>query len=493
METGISERFDVSKTGPIPFAQGQASGLSELSGAPPLVKNFIPEAPNSLRVRPGIEAWSDFPAVVPNASPVIGIFPWRQYVLYVCEDRTIWAWLSHGLVQALSSADPLTKLDGGGRPIWTYDADRVTVTGGGAPQQWQGIGLSSRLSPGAILPSGSPLAVTHIAYAAQRFISNANDNSGFLVWTPPGPGGHTTWPVVGPYFAEAEAAPDPTVALWATVNEVFAFGTQTTQVYVPDPSIAFSVASSIQVGVSAVYSIIETEEGAFGWFDNNRRFVFSNGRSVDVLSSPGMAATAKQLGVVSDCWGSNVMIESWDLLLWIFPTEKRGFYYDRVTKKWGEVDSYDENGVSTGFMPRCHVYWEAQNLHLVGLENGRIAVLSMNAMRDDGMPIIATSRTGFIDRGTFSYKLSERVQLQLKRGSTSPGDLAPIVEYRYRDDFGPFQPAIRRSLGDAGDYSTVVEEFSLGMYRNREHEVRFTDAGEFILTGATETFSMGDS
>jgi hypothetical protein len=484
----------MSKTGIIPFSGGQASGLQELSGASPLVLNFLPDAGEALRVRPGIEDWDDFPTEIPNASPVIGMFPWRQYIIYVCEDRTIWAWLASGLVQALSDTDPLTQLDGDRPPVWTFDSDRVAVTGGGAPQQWQGSGLSERLAPAALLPSGSPLALTHIAYSAQAFIGNANDNSGFIVWSEPGPGGHTVWPIVGPFFIPAATSPDPVLAVHATANEVFAFGSATTQVYVPDPNIAFSPGASLATGLSeAVYSVVETEDGAFGWLDNNRRFVYSDGRQLDAISSPGITATAKALQVIDDCWSANMMIEAWDLLFWSFPTEKRSFYYDRVTKKWGEWDSTDERGVSTGFLPRCYLFWPEQNLHLVGLQDGRIGVLSMQALRDDGNQIIALSRTGFNSRGTLSFKTGERVQLQLKRGFTAPGTTVPVVEYRYRDDFGPWSQAQRRSLGEGGDYATVVNIWSQGMYRSREHEVRFTDAGEFVLAGAIETYSIGDS
>lgn len=483
----------MSQTQPIPFQAGQASGLSELSGAQPVLRNFIPDAAGTLRVRPGIEAWSDFPEVIPNASSVIGMFIWRQYLLYVCADRTIWAWIASGLVVPLSDATAATKLDGSGKPIWTYDSTRVVVTGGGAPQQWQGVGLSSRLAPGAVLPSGSPLALTHIAYSAQRFIGNANDNSGYLVWTPPGPGNHTSWPIVGPYFAEAEASPDPTLATWANSNETFAFGANTTQVYVPDPSIAFSVAATINSGLGAQYSVIPLKEGAFAWLDDNRRLVVSAGREVQVISSPQMARDISSFDTVSDCWGANIIMGEFDLMAWFFPTEKRGIYYDRVTKKFGELDSNDANGNSIGFIATSYVYWNDRNMHFVGLSDGRIAVLSEGARRDVGTQIQAVARTGFIDRGTFSRKVSEYVYIQIKRGATQPGDAAPLIEYRYRDDFGAFQSAIRRTLGEAGEYAPVIDAWSLGVYRQREHEIRFSDAGDFVLAGATETFSLGDS
>ncbi|RPJ19492.1 MAG: hypothetical protein EHM35_20590, partial [Planctomycetaceae bacterium] len=363
---------------PILFSQGQSSGLSDLSGASPAQVNVLPDALGALHCRPGIGAWGEFGAAPVN-SPVIGVYPWRQWLLFVTEDRSIWAWQAPGSILDLGFS-----LGGTGRPIWAYDQTRVVVTGGGAPVQWQGVGPATELAPGAVLPSGAPLALTHIAYLAQRFVGNANDNSGLLVWTPPGPGSHTSWPIVGPYFAEAEASPDPVVALYANANEFYAFGTETTQVYVPDPSLAFAVAASEQVGCSAAYSVINTDED-FAWLDNDYRLIQSNGRGFKVLSSPGMAKDISNLAVVSDCWGARIKFQTWDLLVWSFPTEKRSIYFDRETQKWGEFRSTNANGEWIGWLPTSYFFWSERKLHLVGLSDGTIGELTMEATTDKGL------------------------------------------------------------------------------------------------------------
>lgn len=473
---------------PIPFAQGQMSGLDPLSGAGRLLLNFLPDAGGALYQRPGIQDFDDFPNdSIPNASPVIGMFEWRGYVLYVCEDRTIWALIAPGLVQALSDATAATQLDGTGLPVWTYDQARVVVTGGGAPQKWEGVGLSSRLAPGQTDPSGAPLALTHIAYSAQRFIGNVNSNAGYLQWTAPGQGNHATWPIVGPYYSEAEAAPDPVVAVWATTNEVFAFGTETTQVYSPDPAIGFTVSASIEVGAAAAYSVIKTEDGNFYWLDNNRRFVASNGRAVEVISTPYIAKTVKNLSDISDCWGANMMVGGWDLIVWVFHVERRAFYYDKVTKKWGEFDSLDSNGDSQSWIARSYFYWKERNVHLVGLSDGRIAELTFDAATDDGDTILAISETGFQDRGSLNEKLCEVLRLQLRRGSTDPSETAPTVRVRYRNDLGAWKPALTFSIG-AGQYQPVVGKRSLGKYRQRQWRLEWSGGNAFVLAGATEDF-----
>lgn len=475
---------------PIPFSDGLASGLDELSGmGESMFVNFLPDVTGALRVRPGIRAWSDFPAA-PDASPVIGIYPWRTYLIYVTADRRIWAWLASGLVQALSNpADLTTVLDGSLPPVFTFDQQRVAIAGGGAPQQWQGSGFSSRLAPSGQMPDGSPLAFTHIDYIAQRFVGNNNNASGYFQWTDPGVGNHTTWPIVGAYFAEAEASPDPNFAISAnSANELFIFGATTTQVFIPDPVTAFSAAVTVQVGCGAAYSVISTE-GPFAMLDDRHRFVLTDGRQVNPISTPQISNDIMQAGfVVSDCRGYRIHIGMWDLLLWVFPTMKRGFCYDRTTKKWvGEFRSIDQDGEWQAWTPTTYVYWAAQNMHLVGMPDGTIAELTLQANDDLGTTIKAVSRVSFQNRGTFVRKLCQRARLQF-RGPMPPAT-NQLVELRYRDDLGNFKPVVQWSPGT----QPVAEKWGLGMYRQRQWELEWSGGGQFVLTGATESLEMGDN
>lgn len=474
---------------PIPFSEGQASGLSELSGASPAQINVLEDALGALHVRPGIRAWSGF-GTAPVNSPVIGMFPWRSWILFVTEDRSLWAWEAPGSILDLSYS-----LGGTGRPVWAYDSTRVVVTGGGAPAQWQGVGAATTLAPGATMPDGSPLALTHIGYLAQRFLGNDNNNTGTFQWTPPGPGNHTSWPVVGPYYAEAEASPDPLVALYCNANEAYLFGTETTQVYVPDPAQAFAVAASQAVGCSAAYSVINTDT-QFAWLDNDKRLIESGGRDFTVLSSPGMAKDIANLAVISDCWGARIKFQTWDLLVWTFPTEKRSIRFDRVTKKWGEFRSTDANGEWVGWLPTSYLYTgtfaAAKNMHLVGLSDGTIGELTMEATTDNGMALRGLSRTGFVDAGTFNRKTCQRVDFQFRRDQavgTTPAD--PRVEYRYRDSLGTWSQADSLALG--GSYQPVVTKWGKGQFRQRQHEISFTNASDFVLAGATMTLDPVES
>jgi hypothetical protein len=340
-------------------------------------------------------------------------------------------------------------------------------------------------------PSGAPLALTAIAYLAQRFIGSLNNNSGVLQWSKPGPGDHDEWPIVGPYYTEAEAAPDPLLALYANANEAYTFGTETTQVYVPDPSVGFAVGASTQVGCLEPFSVINTDTD-FAWLDNDHRFTQSNGREFKVLSSPGMAKDIANLAVTSDCWGARIKFEGFDLLCWSFPTEKRTIYTDRVTQKWGEFRSTNANGEWIAWMPSCYYFSPARNVHLVGLSDGSIGELTMEASTDMGNTLRGFSRTGFADNGTFNRKHCQRVQLQLRRDQAIGTETTDArVEYRYRDNLGGWSASTAFPLG--GSYEPVVDRWSQGVFRQRQHEISFTNANDFVLAGATMTLETLES
>lgn len=472
------------KQSDLAFCEGQSS-LEELSGAQPIQWNLLKDPGGAVMQRPGIRAWGWFPAVIPNASPVIGKFAWRTFLIYVCEDRSIWAVYGPGDVRALSDATSATRLDGALRPVFAYDYQRVVITGGGSPQKWEGAGLSARLG-------GSPPTSTHIGYADQRLVVSVYDNTGVIQWTPPGVGNHETWTVAGVGaggFAEAEAAPDPVQALHVTTNEVAVFGTQTMQIFVPDPATDFSVAATLAIGCGARYSVIDVD-GTFAWLDERHRFVTGNGRDFDAISSPLMAKSLAALATVSDCWGFRARIGSFDLLAWVFPTEERTIVYDRAQKKFSEWKGWTGREFSA-FSAQSYYYWAEQNVHLVGLEDGRIGEMTFESHQDMDASIKGISRTGFIDDGAMVDKLCQRVQLTMKRGATLPGATAPTVELRYRDTLGAFKPAINYSLG-AAEYTPTIEQWSLGMYADRQWELTFQDNAEFVLTTARALVEMGD-
>jgi hypothetical protein len=182
----------------------------------------------------------------------------------------------------------------------------------------------------------------------------------------------------------------------------------------------------------------------------------------------------------------------WDLLVWSFPTEKTAIYYDRITQKWGEFRSTNTNGEWVAWAPQCYLYWAERNVHLIGLADGSIGELTMSATTDMGKTIRGVSRTGFLDGGTFNRKKCDRVDFQLRRDAAvgiTPTDAR--MQYRYRDDLGAWSIADEIPLG--GSYQPVVTKWSKGVFRQRQHEISFTNASNFVMTGASMTTTAMES
>src|SRR6478609_2429575 len=178
---------------PINFTSGQQSDSEPLGGATPLVVNLFVDQTGSMRTRPGISAWDGFPTTIPNASPVVAMAVFNGQLVYACDDRTVWVVQAPGTVQALSDGTAATRIDGATRPVPVVTKNRVIFAGGGQPQKWEGVGLSSRLlglNTSPPLPSApSPPNTTHLVSVATHLIgidrAIAGEAAGRYYWSNP--------------------------------------------------------------------------------------------------------------------------------------------------------------------------------------------------------------------------------------------------------------------------------------------------------------------
>ena len=474
---------------PIPFSTGQASGLEQLGGAPPLVVNLLPDATGTVRTRPGVAAWTDWladdGAIVPASSAVIGIFPWgADKLVYVTEDRAIYCWTGPGSIISLSTSDVLTQLDGVARPTFTYDHAGCYLAGGGALQTWDGVSATSQRLTG-VLPG---VQYTHIAAMALRLFASQNGTSGMTDFT--NVNDPTSW-ATGNEF-EAEARPDPVVAVHDNTNELFAFGTRTTQAYAPDPTTKIAVSRTMSVGCGAPYSVIPMDT-AFAWLDDRRRFIISDTRQIEPISTPAMDGVIAGLTTTSDCWGFRAKLASYDLLVWLFPTEKRGFCYEAGTKTWMDWRTWSGGAWAAPYIT-AHAYWPEKNLHLVGNATGQIGLLSLDVTTEGNDLLTIEGITGFSNRDTPLRKQNLRVTGIVKRGIGA--DLSPTVpaapefQLSWRDDLGAFCQPLRRSLGVVGDNSATVEYRNLGIYETRQWRVTATCPYPLVISQLLETLEV---
>lgn len=481
----------------LPFTEGQGSGLEELAGAPPIMINSLTDIAGTRRARPGISAWADFPAVVPDASPVDGMAAWGDNLIYVTRDRRLWA-VNHG-VTALSDATVATQLDGSSRPQFVPLRLKMVVVGGGHPQEWFGTGLSELL--GYPIPGFTPPQMSAITSIGARLVSSYPDASGVIRWSGlseyPSVNiggtlyiGHEVWDALN--FLEAEAKPDRLVAIADNTNELFAFGAESLQVYSPDPVTAFAPGRTMNLGLLAPYSLIKMDD-MFAFLDRERRFVLTDGRTFSDESSvisKTIESVLRGLGTVEDCWGFRLRSDRWDAAVWMFPTEGKGFIWDRRGKDWSEWRGWLPAGGYAAPTITSAFHWPERNLFLVGLSNGQIGKLDQMATTDLGATIKVELVTGFVDHGSDNWKQNICTNFVFKRGQTPQGGTPPIVDISWRDDLGPWVKPSQLSLGLAGDYDPVLPLRSTGVYRRRQWKVEYTAAGEFAFLGAREEFRL---
>lgn len=455
--------------------------MDELAGGLPAQFNVLTDAAGSIRVRPGIAAYDGFPAVPPTTSPVVQVGAWGIYLIYVTEDRRIWA-LSAGVVTALSDATVTTQLDGGLRPVIVATRTRVVIAGGGKPQKWEGVGLSSRLG-------GSPPALSHITTIAQRLVGNASDTSGLIYWSGIGDTGAETW-LTGLNFREAETKQDRCTGLYVNSNELVALGPETVQMLSPDPSEVFTNARTIDIGWGPSHSYIPMDEMFMG-MDSRRRIVLSTGRAFQVVSSPsiGEQLSVNSIPDASDCFGLRYQFGNYDLAIFRYPTDGRTFVYDAASKRWSQWAGYDvARGGLGGMEITSSFFWADQQVTLVGLSDGTIAKLDHDVSTDLGEPIVVQMTSTFETRGTARLKKCDHVRLMFKRGIDAVGG-TNVLEYSYRDDGGAFCEPFRLSIGDPSDVQPVVSIDSLGTYRVRQHRI-VVNSVAFRFAGMEEDFGI---
>jgi hypothetical protein len=473
----------------IPFNVGQQSSVSPLAGGAPLCSNVIIDAGGSIRRRPGISAWSVFPSSLATGSAVIGMTYWREYLVWVTADRRIHAITPGGSVTELSDpTDSWTMLAGGNRPSFVRGRDMLVIAGGGDIQKWRGGGLSERLqgiSPvyPPIAPIQPPSAV-HICGISQRLIALRPGLNEQIWWSAPIEDYENWDPVYGASSQQAMARPDPIVAMADNTNELFAFGTETLQVFIPSTFeiegeiVDFSSNRTMNIGTLARDSIVPVDD-MFAMFDRMRRVILTDGRTLKVFSDD-IATELANLAVVEDCWGFRLRYGRWDAVVYMFPTAGKGFIYDLKGGKWAEWREW--NIGPTPVSITAALRWEEQDLFLVGMADGTIARIDPQAQSDLGKELRVEVVTPFVAHEGAVQKHCKAVVAQFAKSPTASGR----VRISLRDDMGAWHVQEDVEIGEDMDPSVIMR--SLGVYRQRQWKIEYTGSNDFVLASMTEHY-----
>ncbi len=474
----------------IVFGPLQESSYDELGGSSPLAINVIIDKNGVVYKRPGISTYDVAPSTVIDSSGIKGLYTTNDSQLFAVGstnlNRKIYK-ISGGSSTDLSQV-PNTTLIGTGRPTFTETEVFLIIAGGSDIQK---VTLSGNVSSRLL---GDPPQATHVAANSSRILANdatidktkvrfSGISQGTLDTS-----GHENWSVGtasdGGFFT-AEARPDNVVAIYENTNEIFVWGTDNFQVFVPDSSTIFAPAATREFGTIAPYSIIKKDQDFF-WLDQHRRFVYSDGRTFKNLEKP-IKKKLDSLSSVSDCFGYRVLIGHIDCFVWTFPTAGVTFCY-QIDGGWSEWHGWDIN--QSNFKPfqvLSHHLRRDGGVNVVGTLDGHIGKISQDSYDDLGELIVSRVDSGFISHGTSNRKHCKKISITARRGENSS---VPLGRLQWRDDTGVFGNDLFVDFGSTGDYETTKEFYSLGYYRNRQWRWVFSDSVNQSLIRVTEEFSV---
>lgn len=475
----------------ISFGPNQEGSYDELGGASPRAINVVIDPKGVVSKRPGIAAYDSAPSGVVDADGITGLYADNTGQLFAIGGtpgaRHIYK-LANGNAVDLSVA-PNSTLRGTLRPTFAETELYLVMAGGSDIQK---LHLQTLVS--TQLAGGPPIA-SHVVANSSRLAANdlivdktkvrfsgvfqgTVDVSGMEQWT------NTGLTDDGGFFT-AEARPDPVVAVHENTNEVFVWGKDNVQIFVPDASSIFAPAATRESGTLAPYSIIKQGQDFF-WLDQHRRIVYSDGRSFQNLEGP-IKRQLDELSTPSDCFGYRVFVGHIDCLVWTFPTDGRTFVY-QVGGGWSEWFGWDDEASNfKRFIANAHYLRRDGGLNVVGLTDGRVGQFSLSSFSDRGERIVAYVESGFINHDTDRLKRCKCIRFAIRRGSSSSASLGRI---EYRDDTGPWNQPIFIDTGVTGDNHVMREIRSLGTYRRRQWRFVFSDTSNLSLLKVTEDFEV---
>lgn len=478
---------------PIQFVPEQAPGFADIAGAAPVAMNVVVDGVGAVHRRPGVTTTALAASSVTIDSGVAGLFVAGDGdVIAVGQtglnaQRDIYR-VTSGSALKIGAGAPPYGLRGLLRPTFAETEMLILIAGGDGIQKIEKVGFASgRLA-------GSPPSATHVIVQSNRLLANdvAVDRTkvrysdvalGTFTYQ-----GHELWStgIGGAGYFTAEARPDNVQALAENTNEVFVFGTGTTQCFQPDPSLVFAPTSTIEVGLGAPYSVVKIDQ-KFLFMDQLRRFVVTDGRSFQVISQP-VQRVLDEMATTSDCFGYRVTTGFIDTVVWTFPSDGRTFAFSKG--QWSQWSGLSTSNGWAQFPVTAAATTPDTGKCLVGLSTGRIGELSQNANTDLGNPIVASVTTGYESRGTDSKKHCKAVRLALRRGLETTN---PKALLSWRDRPGEWQQTVPVDIGASGDTEIVVTLRSLGTYRRRQWKFEFGGPETFVLASATEEFEVLDT
>lgn len=280
--------------------------------------------------------------------------------------------------------------------------------------------------------------------------------------------------------AQAEARPDPIIALKVFNREAWVFGRDTTEVFVNTGALrgTFQRAAStvMNVGCAGRFAVALGSDGLF-WLGGDGRFYAAQGYNPTAISTQPIEQAIRGLDW-SQCYAIIWEDEGHSVVYFGFPNGPT-FGFDASTGMWHRRESQGLPGWSIGHLERWNGKWIAGDIY-----TGGIFELDWNTYDENGKPLVCERTSGVFSDSQHRLIFSG-IELVMDAGSgNGNGDQLAILQYS--DDGGRNWSNWRTgSIGRIGDYMRRIRFHRLGSALNRVFRVRVSDPRRRDLLSAS--------
>jgi hypothetical protein len=298
-------------------------------------------------------------------------------------------------------------------------------------------------------------------------------------------------------FAPVDASPDGLVAVISNFREIWAFGTNSIEVWYDSGATDFPLqriqGAFNELGCAAPFSIAKMDNSLF-WLGRDRRgqgMVYrANGYTGQRISTHAVEWQIQQYSDLSDAIAYTYQQDGHSFYVLIFPSANTTWVYDAATQAWHERAGWS-NGEFTRHRSNCQMAFN--NKVVVGdYENGNIYAFDLDDYSDNGQIQKWLRSWRALPTGQNNLKRTAQHSLQLDIEAGTGLNLGqgsnPEVMLRWSDDGGhTWGNEHWAQIGKIGEYYRRVFWRRMGMtlkLRDRVYELSGTDPVKISIMGA---------
>jgi hypothetical protein len=324
---------------------------------------------------------------------------------------------------------------------------------------------------GSITDGDFPGAVT-VAYLDGYFVFNEPNSQ--KMWITALLDGTSIDPLE---FVSTEASPDGLVAVAANFREVWAFGTNSIEVWSDTGATDFPLqripGAFNELGCAAPYSIAKMDNSLF-WLGRDRRgqgIVYrANGYAGQRISTHAVEWQIQKYADMSDAVAYTYQQDGHSFYVLIFPGADTTWVYDAATQAWHERAGW-VNGEFTRHRSNCQMAFN--NKIVVGdYENGNIYAFDLDVFADDGQIQKWLRSWRALPSGQNNLKRTAQHSLQLDLESGTGLNGIPVSETIYLQTEND-----ANLIAENGDYLIAEQQELATQGSDPEVMLRFSDDG----------------